>query len=80
MKQISKPGLYRLTLSAEAFALVAADIKGPIRSKAMMQRPDGKWDIAISYGLLDQLKTAALPQENLSDTVLRIMSTKNGAN
>lgn len=68
-KPLTKPQLYRLTLSAEAFELWCKT-KHSIASI----RPDGKWEVAITYGLLDQLQTAALPKENLSDTVLRIMA------
>lgn len=80
MKQKQKPLFYRLTLAPEAFTAVASVIKGQIPVKAAFQRPDGKWDCAISFSLLDQLKTAALPKENLSDTVLRIMAIQKGLN
>ena len=60
---------YRLTLTKlSCQALQRLSMK--IRIGVM--RPDGKVDIAISFSLLDQLQSAALPKENLSDTILRI--------
>ncbi len=38
-----------------------------------ISRPDGRYDVGISMGLLDQLQTASLPKENLSDTLVRIV-------
>lgn len=74
-KQTTKPPTYRLTLTQPA---VAAAI-GLTGSKALFRTPkigvprsDGKIDVGISYNLLDQLQTAALPKENLSDTLLRL--------
>lgn len=60
---------YRLTLTKESCTALAR-ISKKIRVGAI--RTDGKVDVAISFGLLDQLQTAALPKENLSDTILRI--------
>lgn len=80
MKQKTSPPMYRLTLAPDAFAAVAGAVKGPISLKAAIHRPDGKWDCAITFSLLDQLKTAAFPEENLSDTVLRIMAKAKGLN
>jgi hypothetical protein len=54
-----------LALLCEAFSI-----------KAVSPRNDGKWDAAISHSLKDQLQTASLPKENLSDTVERILSKK----
>ncbi len=75
MKQTSKPPLYRLTLTMDA---IQAAVRGPnktlFKPTRSFLRPDGRLDVGISFGLLDQLQTAALPKENLSDTVLRIMS------
>lgn len=73
-KPLTKPGLYRLTLTAQAFAVATVKYTGKPFFKAAIERPDGKWDCAISMSLADQLQTAALPKENLSDTVIRIMS------
>lgn len=74
------PPLFRLTLTPEAFALVAERIKGPISPKLAIRRGDGKWDVGISMSMADQLMTAAFKGENLSDTVLRVMSVQKGLN
>ena len=74
MKQKQKPPLYRLTLTREAVqAAVMSKNKSLFRPTRAYIRPDGNIDVGITHGLLDQLQTAALPKENLSDTVLRIM-------
>jgi hypothetical protein len=73
MKKLSPPALYRLTLARPAFNLFAARVK---RVHVAYERPDGKIDVGISYNTWDQIKTAAKPNENLSDTVVRIMSPK----
>lgn len=78
MKQKLTPPLYRLTLTAAAFGVLA--IYKPFKFKAAFERPDGKWNVAISMSLLDQLQTAALPKENLSDTVLRIAGVNKVSN
>lgn len=78
MKQKTVPGLYRLTLSPIAY--VAMVTYKPFKHKAAFERADGKWDVAIPMSLLDQLQTAALPKENLSDTVLRITAPKSNSN
>ena len=60
---------YRLTLTkASCRALQQISRK----TRIGVLRDDGKVDVAISYSLLDQIQTAALPKENLSDTILRI--------
>lgn len=74
-KPTTKPPQYRLTVSKAAFW--AAMGRGPGNPlfkppKVAIQRADGKVDIGISYNLLDQLQTAALPKENLSDTIIRL--------
>lgn len=77
MKQKQKPPLYRLTLTKEALAAaVLGHSKSLFRPTMAIIRPDGRIDVGITHGLLDQLQTAALPKENLSDTVLRIMAPK----
>ncbi len=73
MKQKQKPPLYRLTVTHDAFSALLSMAK-PVGA---MRRADGKFDVGISFSLLDQLKTAALPQENLSNTVLRIWLARN---
>lgn len=76
------PPKYRLTLSNEAFLAVAEQCSRAFigDGRGIVKRNDGKWDIAISRSLLDQLHTAAFPRENLSDTVLRIMAKQKGLN
>ena len=65
-----KPPLYRLTVEAKVFWQVHERfLKRPALA---FKRGDGKIDIGIDYNLLDQLKTAALPKENLSDTLARL--------
>lgn len=76
-KQLTTPALYRLTLTDEAFDAVGAN--KPFKFKAAFQRPDGKWNVAIAMSTLDQLQTAALPKENLSDTVLRLYPSPNNS-
>lgn len=78
MKQKQKPPLYRLTLSREAF-FAAANAQRIFRPQLPFDRQDGKVDVAIPHSMLDQLQTAALPKENLSDTVLRILKGKTDA-
>ena len=68
------PAMYLLTLSDKAFQLFITTMTKS--GKFAILRPDGKWDVGISFNTLDQLKTAALPKENLSDTVVRLMSPK----
>ncbi len=79
MKKQSKPVQYRLTLNGNAvhaFSRLMASQKPP-RVGIGISRPDGKYDVGISHALLDQLQTHALPRENLSDTVLRVMSKES---
>lgn len=71
-KQTTKPPRYRLTVTHAA--LLAAQSRTPplFKPTIAIRRPDGKVDVAISFNTLDQLQTAALPKENLSDTLLRL--------
>ena len=71
MQQKPTP-LFRLTLSAEAFALALTKSK-PLAGKVAYSRPDGKWDVGVTPATADQLHQMAEPKENLSDTVLRIL-------
>lgn len=73
MSQKTKPPLYRLTLSRTAY-FAAAEVKRIFKPQIPFERQDSKVDVGISHNTLDQLQTAALPKENLSDTVLRILS------
>lgn len=75
MKQRPTPPLYRLTLSNAAFNLFAAKLRS---MKVTYRRPDGRIDVGIDFNLLDQLQTSSLPRENLSDTIVRLMSPKQG--
>lgn len=81
-KPLTKPPFYRLTLTSPAMAMLAAwkAARKPATVIYASQREDSKYDVAISFNLLDQLQTAALPKENLSDTVLRIMAKQKGTN
>lgn len=71
-KHQKQPPMYRLTLTAETFAAVVKD--GTIKVKIALMRIDGKWDIGISMTAKDQIETAALPGENWSDTVKRMVT------
>lgn len=78
-KPLTKPPLYRLTLTAAALrAAVQSPNKRLFKPSRSYLRPDGRIDVGITFALLDQLQTASLPKENLSDTVVRIMSPKAG--
>lgn len=70
------PPLYRLTLSQHALVLLYPHLRSVKRLGIVgtITRPDGRVDVPISFGLLDQLKTAALPKEDLSDTVVRVIA------
>lgn len=71
----TKPPLYKLTLKPDAvlaFSMLMAR-QTPPRVGVGISRPDGKCDVGISMALLDQLQTASLPKENLSDTLVRII-------
>lgn len=72
MKQAQLP-FYRLTLTNAAFNLFAAKCRA---MKVAIRRNDGRIDVGIDFNLLDQLRTASLPKENLSDTIVRLMSPK----
>lgn len=79
-KPLTKPALYRLTLKPDAiiaYVQLMANQKPP-RTGVGYSRPDGRYDVGITNGLLDQLQTAASPNENLSDTVRRIVAKQKG--
>lgn len=67
----------RLTLENDVAKMVIAG--GPLKILAGVRRLDGKWDIFVSFSAFDQLQTAALPKENLSDTVKRLSAYKGVA-
>lgn len=77
MKKPNKPKALRLTLNSDEAAMAFAQLMAnqrPPRLVGGYSRPDGKYDVPISYSLMDQLQTHAIARENLSDTVLRVMS------
>lgn len=76
-KIIPPSGMYRLTLTAEAFALAVLKSK-PIAGVAAASRPDGKWDVIVSMATANQLRQQGEPKENLSDVVVRLLK-KGGA-
>lgn len=62
---------YRLTLNRES--LLGLSLISPAKTpRPVLPRADGKFDVSVSHALYDQLQTAALPKENLSDTVIRL--------
>lgn len=63
----------RLTLAQPALVL-AMTKSSPLAGEMHLKRPDGKWDVGVSFGIFKNLQESALPKENLSDTVLRILS------
>jgi hypothetical protein len=71
----SKPstkGLYRLTLTAEAFALAVA--KGsPMAGYQAIARTDGKWDCVVSPSIGDQLEQMKEEGEHKWDVVVRLL-------
>lgn len=69
--------VFRLTLTRNALIAFPRIVK--LRKfPTLLERADGKIDVLISMSLIDQLRTAANPGENLSDTVLRIAQTVEG--
>lgn len=80
-RPLTKPQLYRLTLRTNAivpFSILMAN-QNPPRLVMARQRPDGKYDVGISHALFDQLQTASLPSENLSDTIVRVVPAPKGS-
>jgi hypothetical protein len=71
-KPKSKP-FYRLTLKPDALKAYATAAKRPFRGIPISIK-NGNADMAIAMSTADQLMTFAKPGENLSDTVLRILS------
>lgn len=66
--------VYRLTLKLTAVQALAKAPKKPFFFVPMGRHSDGGCDVAISISIADQLMTFAKSGENLSDTVLRILS------
>lgn len=67
-----KPGFFPLTLTPDVFALIVA--KPIFKTPFAVCKPNGKWNVAISMGTREQIETAALPGENWSDTVKRMVT------
>jgi hypothetical protein len=67
-----KAPLYRLTLTAEAFALAVLRSK-PIAGVQAVARCDGKWDVMVSTATADQLNQNRLEGEHLTDVVVRLL-------
>lgn len=72
-------GMYRLTLAHEVVALAIA-AKSPIMGKCLVLRNDGKWDVFVTTATADTLKQMAESKENLSDTVVRLLTKKDATN
>jgi hypothetical protein len=68
----------RLTLSSEAFSL-AVGKKSKWAGFVANLRTDGKWDVCVLNSTMSLLKQIADPGENLSDTIVRILSTSGKA-
>lgn len=66
------PAIYRLTLTAEVFALVVGT--GKLKPRIAMLRPDGKWNVGILMSVVDLITTEALPGENWNETVKRMVT------
>lgn len=71
-KADANKGYYRLTLSANAFALAVLKSK-PISGYVAYPRIDGQWDIMVSPATADQLQQQRLDGEHLSDVVERLL-------
>lgn len=65
--------IFRLTLSAKAFSLAIA-AKSKWAGFCANLREDGKWDVCITIATAHLLQQICEPHENLSDTVVRILS------
>jgi hypothetical protein len=48
--------------------------------KCLVLRGDGKWDVFVTTATADTLKQMAEPKENLSDTVVRLLTKKDATN
>jgi hypothetical protein len=75
MQNTPKAGLYRLTLTAEAFALAVAKSK-PIAGIMAFARKDGKWDVMVSPATADQLEQLKQDGEHKWDVVVRLLKDK----
>ena len=66
------PALFRLTLAADVFSLVVA--KDALNIHLAAKRADGRWDVMVNVSIVDMIQSAALPGENWSDTVQRMVT------
>ena len=75
MQTMPKDGLYRLTLTAEAFALAVAKSK-PVAGCMAFHRTDGKWDVMVTTAVADQLNQLKEEGEHKWDVVVRLLKEK----
>ena len=67
--------ILRLTLSATAYQLaIARNAKPIVGFAAATKRPDGKIDVPVRAHAMNLLRQLAEPGENLSDTLIRVLS------
>ena len=67
-----KKGVYRLTLSAEAFALAVLN-SGTISGYQALARMDGQWDVMVAPETAKELQAQRKDGEHLTDVVERIL-------
>lgn len=70
--------MFRLTLTAEAFASALLRSK-PMAGRMAVRRPDNKWDVMVTEITFNDIRKAAKPGENFSDTVVRLIKQKESA-
>ncbi len=70
--QTVKSGMYRLTLSAEAFALAVLN-SGEISGFVAYPRLDGQWDVMVKPEVAADLNKQRKDGEHLTDVVERIL-------
>ncbi len=72
MQTLGKSSVYRLTLSAEAFALAVLN-SGEIAGYTAVSRCDGQWDVMVKPGVAEQLNAQRQKGEHLTDVVERTL-------
>lgn len=70
-----KDGLYRLTLTAEAFALAVTYSEGAIAGYAAYPRKDGKWDVMVHPAIAEELDKQKQGDEHKWDVVVRVLKS-----
>lgn len=71
--KVLKPGFFALSLTPEVFASVV--VKPIFKMAFAVYKADGNtWRVAITMSTKDQIETQALPGENWSDTVKRMVT------